>query len=301
MSAAIGRCRDREDGARGLSERNTKIRLEKIVERGPCMAARRLRQRALPIHPVIKALTLIELLAVIAIIALLAALLLPGLARVKATAQSAACKSNLGQLGTSLQLFLSENHHYPINPFQTKPLSPPNSDRLWLGKLVREGLGVSQPSTNFHQKGVWRCPSARWSSLLKDDPIQLTDFGYNDDKFTGRGPEDSANKLGLEGHYVPNKNPRWAWSFKPVAEAEVVAPSEMMAIGDCFEGNALLRRTLIEFFEDLGNIRNRHQGKANVVFCDGHVESPSLKFLFEDESDTALARWNRDNFPHRGK
>jgi hypothetical protein len=28
-----------------------------------------------------------------------------------------------------------------------------------------------------------------------------------------------------------------------------------------------------------------------VVFCDGHVESPTLKFLFEDTSDAALARW----------
>ena len=41
--------------------------------------------------------------------------------------------------------------------------------------------------------------------------------------------------------------------------------------------------------------------KANVVFCDGHVESPTLKFLFEDTSDDALRRWNRDHLPHREK
>jgi len=46
---------------------------------------------------------------------------------------------------------------------------------------------------------------------------------------------------------------------------------------------------------------SRHQGKANVVFCDGHVESPTLKFLFEDTSDAALVRWNRDHLPHREK
>ena len=40
---------------------------------------------------------------------------------------------------------------------------------------------------------------------------------------------------------------------------------------------------------------------ANAVFCDGHVESPTLKFLFEDTSDAALARWNRDHLPHREK
>jgi prepilin-type processing-associated H-X9-DG protein len=44
---------------------------------------------------------------------------------------------------------------------------------------------------------------------------------------------------------------------------------------------------------------SRHQDKANVVFCDGHVESPKLKFLFEDTSDDALSRWNRDHKPHR--
>ena len=43
----------------------------------------------------------------------------------------------------------------------------------------------------------------------------------------------------------------------------------------------------------------RHQGKANVVFCDGHVESPTIQYLFEDISDTALSRWNRDHLPHR--
>jgi hypothetical protein len=42
-----------------------------------------------------------------------------------------------------------------------------------------------------------------------------------------------------------------------------------------------------------------------VVFCDGHVESPALKFLFEDDSDAALVRWNRSlqtatsHLPHR--
>jgi hypothetical protein len=42
-------------------------------------------------------------------------------------------------------------------------------------------------------------------------------------------------------------------------------------------------------------------GQANVIFCDGPVESPTLKFLFEDTSDAALVRWNRDHLPHREK
>jgi prepilin-type processing-associated H-X9-DG protein len=38
-------------------------------------------------------------------------------------------------------------------------------------------------------------------------------------------------------------------------------------------------------------------GKTNVVFCDGHVESPELQFLFADTSAAALSRWNRDHNP----
>jgi prepilin-type processing-associated H-X9-DG protein len=45
----------------------------------------------------------------------------------------------------------------------------------------------------------------------------------------------------------------------------------------------------------------RHQGRANIVFCDGHVESPTLQFLFVETNDAALVRWNRDHQPHREK
>ncbi len=54
-------------------------------------------------------------------------------------------------------------------------------------------------------------------------------------------------------------------------------------------------------FKGDSNATSRHQGKANVVFCDGHVESPTLQFLFEDTSAAALVRWNRDHLPHREK
>ncbi len=86
----------------------------------------------------------------------------------------------------------------------------------------------------------------------------------------------------------------------------------MMAIGDGFkggdgviwDGQPYLWRTygLQDTGMYVGSTKRsytRHQGKANVVFCDGHVEPPTLKFLFEDTSDAALSRWNRDHQPHR--
>lgn len=86
-----------------------------------------------------------------------------------------------------------------------------------------------------------------------------------------------------------------------------------MAIGDGFEGgNGIIRDGQLLMWRSYsvtdeyypGSTKRSyalHQGHANVVFCDGHVELPTLKFLFEDTSDEALSRWNRDHLPHREK
>jgi prepilin-type processing-associated H-X9-DG protein len=85
----------------------------------------------------------------------------------------------------------------------------------------------------------------------------------------------------------------------------------MLAIGDGFlgangtirDGVRVLQRGagIEDFLASTKRSQGRHRGKANVVFCDGHVESPTLKFLFEDTSDAALVRWNRDHLPHRDR
>ena len=75
----------------------------------------------------------------------------------------------------------------------------------------------------------------------------------------------------------------------------------MMAIGDSFDAGVVFMRDDLNDLLRYGNTLTRHQGKANVVFCDGHVESPTLQFLFADTSDAALSRWNRDHQPHREK
>ena len=67
------------------------------------------------------------------------------------------------------------------------------------------------------------------------------------------------------------------------------------------DGGLLLGRTtgLRDFYGSTKRSCPRHQGLANVVFCDGHLECLKLKFLFEDTNDDALRIWNRDGLPHR--
>ena len=239
-------------------------------------------------------LTLIELLVVIAIIGILAALLFPVLAQSKRKAQQIQCVGNLHQQGLALQSFAANNHAYP-SFFGGRNSGNSGS---WKIQLEHGGFDISNPKTNFFEIGVWRCPAARWS-----DQVQTSDgvdyYSYNAFGVESRPSVlalNEGNGLGLHGKYVSKSE-----LFSPVLESEVANPSEMIAIGDSFSGSLTFLREDLKILERLGFASSRHQGKANVVFCDGHVESPTLKFLFEDTSDAALSRWNRDHLPHREK
>jgi len=231
-------------------------------------------------------LTLIELLVVIAVIAILMALLFPVLSRSKARAQRIQCVGNLHQLGMGLQTFLANNHGY-ISMFAKGGDDYPGT---WVGQLEKFGLGISTPPTNALDEGIWRCPSVQFG----DWTTRMTDgVGPNYYAYNTYGLSDRTNSLGLAGHYDSQTR-----TYVRTRESEVIAPSDMMAIGDSFAGGSDLTRDDLDYLKKLGNTLTRHQGKGNVVFCDGHVESPTLEFLFVETNDVALARWNRDHRPH---
>ena len=122
-------------------------------------------------------------------------------------------------------------------------------------------------------------------------------YGYN---AFGVLPSWTTNLLGLDSLPAHSTIPRLVGS-PPVPEPGVAVPADMMAIGDSIDGMVILRRWLREFGAPPPPWRaaERHQGRINVLFCDYHVESPTVKSVFEDKSDTALIRWNRDHQPHR--
>jgi prepilin-type processing-associated H-X9-DG protein/prepilin-type N-terminal cleavage/methylation domain-containing protein len=249
--------------------------------------------------------TLVELLVVIAIIAVLTALVLTGVVAAKKRVAQAQCAHNVTQLGLGVQLFVADNHVYPltVNPKYREGLYPEHQT-AWMtairGVLAR-GDPVHPNSTNAQGEGIWICPAAprpgnfpEWQGFVS--------YGYND---YGLSTRESSLGLGGQTVWLGDKN----GSAPPVSETEVVNPTQLILLGDGFEGGkgiirdglTIIRRkdTTQDYLGSTARALGRHKQKANVVFCDGHVETPTLKNLFEDNSDSALTRWNRDNQPHR--
>ena len=98
--------------------------------------ARDIRRRTLYLH----IFTLIELLIVIAIIAILAAMLLPALNKAREKAQTAACLSNVRQIGIGYTMYANANKDY--GPMTTAQ-----------GHLALEWMDCSIISQN---KTLWR-------------------------------------------------------------------------------------------------------------------------------------------------
>ena len=251
----------------------------------------------------LRGFTLVELLVVVAIVAILAGLLLPALSRSKAAANSAKCKSNLRQLSTGLSLFVNDFQVYPLyNSMRPEnPLNPfPEHEGTWGEALDKQmGLkGAVYTSELSADQSLWRCPGEKRTGV--DDS-----YGYNSIGLNGRDAP-----LGLGGNLPWTALPEGGhWFATPTPESDVRVPSDMMALGDGFTGSGNGKIVVIGILQRAGpNVRwarddsiiarKRHGGKANVAFCDGHVESPKLDALFIQQTDSALRRWNKDNEPH---
>jgi prepilin-type N-terminal cleavage/methylation domain-containing protein len=221
--------------------------------------------------------TLVELLVVLAVIALLAAILLPSLTLAKLKAQRVQCAGNLHQLGIGLQVIVANDRAYPLLSGGT------NSDSTWINQLAIEGLGMTQSITNYLGAGVWHCPR-QWITG-KENYFPLS-YGYNSGGNIWHPDVDGYFGLCSD---QPSQN--------MVKDSQVIHPADMIAIGELFNARIELVREPSEGSNLIAY--QRHQGIDNVVFCDGHVESIKLKYLFADTSDAALSRWNRDHLPHR--
>src|ERR1051325_1043613 len=241
------------------------------------------------------AFTLIELLIVIAIIAILASLLLPALSRSKAAGLTAKCKNNQRQILPGMRMYSGEYGGFPYAAYIPSDL--PKGAAYWF-----DGVSPMLAKAKWGE-GAFQCPSYKGVS---------TEGGGNTSGFQAAFGGYAYNGLGGPGNALVGLARRGLGDFAStyptmyavaplVKEADVVAPSEMFAIGDSvirrlstgqlvgdwiYAGTLVSPTNLIELA--------RHPGGLNISCVDGHVELQPPAKIF---SDTApyRHRWNRDN------
>lgn len=272
--------------------------------------------------------SLLELLVVISIIAILSALLLSAVSSSKSRMESMRCQSNLRQWGVALISHVSDEGSYPAST-----LVEIESSKVEEWHVVLEPhLGAKWPHSQG-KKGEWRgvdprqsvasCPAyARMGGFSRPG---LGSYGYN-----AHGTQNaySGNELGLGGISSPGSIPTLT-TLRLVSEADVVAPSQMIAIGDAllttgrrkehypeweFSGSTVLTPVswaapiLIgqsapfdvedRFRIGVEKMKLRHRGRWNLVFVDGHTGSLSFQSVFNIRDAAVAQRWNRDNEAH---
>jgi prepilin-type processing-associated H-X9-DG protein/prepilin-type N-terminal cleavage/methylation domain-containing protein len=209
------------------------------------------------------AFTLVELLVSIAVIAILAAMLLPALNRSRQSAWRAECTSNLRQLGMATEMYWDDNQG---NCFRYIFGSTNYGQIYWFGWIGPgpEGQrpfdlsrGALHPYLNDSRVRI--CPALNYALAqfkLKADGVVFS-YGYN--------------------LYLSTTS-----SQPPIGMTKIPHPTDTVLFADAaqvndFQAPASPSNPMLEewYYVDTNtsypNGHFRHNQKANVIFCDGHV------------------------------
>ncbi len=207
-----------------------------------------------------RAFTLIELLVVTAIIGVLSAMILPAIRKARRRAKEAHCASNLRQLQLATVMYLTEND-WRMFPFaQNAP-----EGRLWYfglesGYTVGEAEGTRRLDKTRARLypyirsvgGIEVCPSLDYRSGYFKLKFQGASYGYGINFYLLNKP-------------FPRQNDSEVALFADCAQVNTFQPPASPS-------NPLLEEFYyVNAYEKTAHFR--HGGRANVVFCDGHVKA----------------------------
>ena len=237
--------------------------------------------------------TLIELLVVIAIIAILAAILLPALNKARESGRSADCVSGLNQNGKMLLMYMGDNDdNFLDGALTVAPMSKYHWHNVFYNQYSGGRRSVQCPS------GV--APSTLWQVSFYDK--DGNEEAEKETSFIGYNPQLGAGNCGgatsSSGHQIGGYAPKVTKASKLKRSAPAFADisnRHSMLPGDNTE--AVLTGDLYTPTTNNGGFYWRHNGKGNIVFTDGHVESHSGKELWSLVTTTAGSNNYGSSFP----
>ncbi|HEX9048082.1 MAG TPA: prepilin-type N-terminal cleavage/methylation domain-containing protein, partial [Verrucomicrobiae bacterium] len=241
-----------------------------------------------PAEPRDGGFSLIELLVVIAIIAILSAILLPALARAKATAQRAACDSNLRQLGLANQLYWDDNAGRSFS-FRVGSMDNQGASGVlwWFGWLAdgqdgQRAYAMSYGALYRYLIGsdVRLCPLLNRATNPQFFPKGTnTIFSYGCNRYIYPVPTQPAFNVSQI------KQPTETAIFADAASVD----NFLQTATELKEWYYLDLQTNYASPHNYPNAHFRHGGKADVTFADGHV---AMEAMVPGSSDQHMPNQN---------